>query len=84
MHIFHHYHWAAVVSRGWAKASACHLQYKLACLAYCMSITMSSLSEQHVVNPLDPLSFWFVTLANRVMSAVGFWMAYHANENSEA
>ena len=22
----HHQHWAAVVSRGWAKAAACHLQ----------------------------------------------------------
>ena len=28
---FNHHHLAAVVSRGWAKASACHLQVSLSC-----------------------------------------------------
>ena len=38
----HHHHWAAVVSRGWAKASACRLQMILPCLVLSSAISCRS------------------------------------------
>ena len=37
---YHHHHWAAVVSRGWAKASACHLQITLSCAVLCHIVSL--------------------------------------------
>ena len=40
-----HNHWAAVVSRGWAKASACHLQVNLSCDVFCHILSIQYLSR---------------------------------------
>ena len=47
--IHHHHHQAAVVSRGWAKASACRLQMTLSCAVLChiVSLQYSSRSSFH-------------------------------------
>ena len=37
----HHHHWAAVVSRGWAKASACRLQITLSCAVLCHIVSIA-------------------------------------------
>ena len=36
-----HHHWAAVLSRGWAKASACRLQVSLSCAVLCQIVYLS-------------------------------------------
>ena len=41
----HHHHWAAVVSRGWAKASAGRLQVSLSCAALCHIVSLQYLSR---------------------------------------
>ena len=41
----HHHHCAAVVSRGWAKVSACHLQVSLACAVLCQIVSLQYLSR---------------------------------------
>ena len=41
----HHHHWAAVVSRGWAKASACRLQVSLSCAVLCQIVSLQYLSR---------------------------------------
>ena len=40
-----HHHWAAVVSRGWAKASACHFQVSLSCAVVCHIVSLQYLSR---------------------------------------
>ena len=40
-----HHHWAAVVSRGWAKASACRLQVCLSCAVLCQIVSLQYLSR---------------------------------------
>ena len=40
-----HHHWAAVVSRGWAKASACRLQITLYCAFLCQIVSLQYLSR---------------------------------------
>ena len=44
MFIYHH-HWATVVFRGWAKASACHLQVSLSCAVLCQIVLLQYLSR---------------------------------------
>ena len=39
----HHHNWAAVVSRGWAKASACRLQITLSCAFLCHIVSLQYL-----------------------------------------
>ena len=41
----HHHHWAAIVSRGWAKASACLLQVSLSCAVLCHIVSLQYLSR---------------------------------------
>ena len=41
----HHHHWAAVVSRGWAKASAFRLQITLSCAVLCHIVSLKYLSR---------------------------------------
>ena len=41
----HHHHWTAVVSRGWAKASACRLQVSLSCAVLCQIVLLQYLSR---------------------------------------
>ena len=41
----HHHHQAAVVSRGWAKASACCLQTTLSCAFLCHIVSLQYLSR---------------------------------------
>ena len=43
----HHHHWAAVVSHGWAKASACRLQVSLSCAVLCPIVSLQYLSSLH-------------------------------------
>ena len=43
--IHHNHHWAAVVSRGWAKASACRLQVSLFCAVLCPIVSLQCLSR---------------------------------------
>ena len=40
-----HHHWAAVVSRGWAKASACCLQVSQSCAVLCQIVSLQYLSR---------------------------------------
>ena len=40
-----HHHWAAIVSRGWAKASACRLQVCLSCAVLCQIVSLQYLSR---------------------------------------
>ena len=40
-----HHHWAAVVSCGWAKASACRLQVSLSCAVLCQIVSLQYLSR---------------------------------------
>ena len=40
-----HHHWAAVVSRYWAKASACRLQVSLSCAFLCQIVSLQYLSR---------------------------------------
>ena len=40
-----HHHWAAVVSRGWANASACCLQASLSCAVLCHIVSLQYLSR---------------------------------------
>ena len=42
---YHHHHWAAVVSRGWANASACCLQVSLFCPVLCQIMSFPYLSR---------------------------------------
>ena len=44
----HHHHWAAVVSRGWAKASACRLQVSLSCAVLCQIVSLQYLSRSYL------------------------------------
>ena len=37
------HHWAAVVSRGWAKASSCRLQISLSCAVLCQIVSLQYL-----------------------------------------
>ena len=46
----HHHHWAAGVSRGWAKASACHLQVSLSCAVLCQIVSLLYLSRSSCVH----------------------------------
>ena len=39
----HHHHWAAVVSRGWVKASACRLQITLSFAVLCHIVSLQYL-----------------------------------------
>ena len=39
------HHWAVVVSRGWAKASACCLQVTLSCAVLCHIVSLQYLSR---------------------------------------
>ena len=41
----HHHHYAAVVSRGWAKASACRLQITLSCAFLCHIVSLQYVSR---------------------------------------
>ena len=41
----HHHHWAAVVSRCWAKASACRHQVSLPCAVLCHIVSLQYLSR---------------------------------------
>ena len=41
----HHHHWAAVVSRGWAKALACRLHVSLSCAVLCQIVSLQNLSR---------------------------------------
>ena len=41
----HHHHWAAVVSCGWAKASAFRLQITLSCAVLCHIVSLQYLSR---------------------------------------
>ena len=41
----HHHHWAAVVSRGWANASACLLQVSLSCAVLYQIVSLQYLSR---------------------------------------
>ena len=55
IYIYHHHHYAAVVSRGWAKASACRIQITLSCAVLChivsrQYLSMSSLSTAWLVS----------------------------------
>ena len=54
---FHH-HWSSVVSRGWAKASACHLQVSLSCAFRCHIVSLQYLSR----TPGRPSTSWLVSL----------------------
>ena len=44
-HHHHHHHWAAVLSRGWAKASTCRLQVSLSCVVLCRIVSLQYLSR---------------------------------------
>ena len=44
-HHHHHHHWVDVVSRGWAKTSACRLQVSLSCAALCQVVLLQYLSR---------------------------------------
>ena len=44
-HHYHHRHWAAVVSRGWAKVSARCLQVSLSCAVFCQIVSLRYLSR---------------------------------------
>ena len=50
--INHHQHWAAVMSRGWAKASACRLLVSLSCAVLCQIVSLLYLSRSslHSIN----------------------------------
>ena len=48
----HHHHWAAVVSRDWAKASACLLQVSLAVLCCPLPDRVAPVFVQVVSSPL--------------------------------
>ena len=41
----HQHHWAAVVSRGWAKALACRLQVSLSCAVLCQIVSLQYLAR---------------------------------------
>ena len=41
----HHHHQAALVPRGWAKASACRLQVSLSCAVLCQIVSLQYLSR---------------------------------------
>ena len=41
----HHHHWAAMVSRGWAMASACRLHVSLSCAVRCHIVSLQYLSR---------------------------------------
>ena len=41
----HHHHYAAVVSHGWAKASACRIQVSLSCAVLCHIVSLQYLSR---------------------------------------
>ena len=41
----YHHHWAAVVSRGWANASACSLKVSLPCAVLCQIVSLQYLSR---------------------------------------
>ena len=41
----HHHHYAAVVSHGWAKASACRLQVSLSCAVLCQIVSLQYLAR---------------------------------------
>ena len=43
--LYHHHHRAAVVSCGWAKASACRLQASLSCAVLCHIVSLQYLSR---------------------------------------
>ena len=45
MHRENVHYWAAVVSRGWAKASACSLQVSLSCAVLCQIVSLQYLSR---------------------------------------
>ena len=53
--IIHHNHWATVVSRGWAKASACCLQVSMSCAVLCHIVSLQYLSR-------SSLHRWLVSL----------------------
>ena len=40
-----HHHWVALVSRGWAKTSACRLQVRLSCDVFCLIVSLPCLSR---------------------------------------
>ena len=42
---YHHQHWAAVLSRGWAKDAAGHLQVSLFCAVFCQIVSLQQLSR---------------------------------------
>ena len=50
----HHHHWAAVVSRGWTKASACRLQVSLSCAVLYQMVPLQyfSRSSLHLLGGL--------------------------------
>ena len=50
---YHHHHWAAVVSRGSVKASACRLQVCLYCAVLCQIVSL-----QYFVQLIYPLLGW--------------------------
>ena len=41
----HHHHWIAVVSLGWAKASACRHQVSMYCTVFCQSVSLQYLTR---------------------------------------
>ena len=41
----HHRHWAAIVPRGWGRASACRLQFSLFCAVLCHIVSLRYLSR---------------------------------------
>ena len=66
LHVHYHHHWAAVVSRGWAKATPCRLQVSLSCAVLChtVSLQFSSRSSIHrLAVPSLPTSPCFKKLA---------------------
>ena len=44
LHVHYHHHWAAVVSRGWAKATPCRLQVSLSCAVLCHTVSLHRLA----------------------------------------
>ena len=58
--VAHHHHWAAVVSRGWTKASACRLQVTLSCAVLCHIVSLQYLSKSSPSFGWSPLSSFLV------------------------